>query len=1225
MDVPTADKEIGATAESRASGERITLPALRRAVRDADPAAILVLPRILRRVIKQDRGLAGYLYRIPHRKSYVIDREPLLEIVDYEELGISPEEGLPDKVILLAEPHPKKLENTPAGEALLRCWRLLFHARVHLAVQQCFVLGFLSPSQVRKRIHQLGETEFDEIRSVLQHESFLLPPADDAMAYEEFAAVFLELKCFAPNSLQRFFPDLRDLAAAAAVVELDVNAEALLSASRPRGAPEPDDDAGVGELGDWAVDADNRSLLTPLALNAASPSAVTFRRLLRRAQRPATLGNVVRAAIWRAKAIRFAPTEMVARTKIAVRDDVNSLIVRLHAALELEDASPQPWHDTLRALVYSAAEGFWTVEGRLLYDLQKVCVDHERVIYSTNFWRWFWAYSVFLVGRLRERFLRSQKSDARPREGSAIVEPKRSSRSSASLPALHEPQPLRQPLPNQRDVLMSQHLRTAERRLTAVRLPEKQRKQLAELLRAAIARVESRLRERFRPLVLTALDEAGLTPANFPEKVARHKLVEELLDQVAERGFLSIGDLRDALSRNNMKLPDFGGVKDLFYGDPLLKADRRLGEILRGIYRPAEFYLRWLQQLTSLSFGTRIGRFSTLYLAVPFGGAFLIEKFVGHLFQLYWEHFHQIDVPDWDKTALAALTETHVHRFDSPLYWLPLGAMFFGLVNFERFRKHTWRALKDFWKFLGDWLYRPLWRIVHSKVVQIILHSRAFRLAVRFAVKPTVWTALIWLAFPLRGVTWPMLVWRAAILFLALNLLLNSRVGRTLEETIADWTVQTWQRYGLRFILGVFWWTVDLFKTLLETVERLMYSVDEWLRFKSGDSQSLFGAKVALAMVWAGVAYVMRFCVSLLIEPQINPLKHFPVVTVSHKLLLPLVKPFGDILAAHMEKEWAYPLAFFIIAGIPGIFGFIVWELKENWRLYAANRPKALQPMAIGSHGETMGRLLRPGLHSGTIPKLYAKLRRAERKARKTGNWKTVRKHLHGFEHVEMAIRRYVERDFLATLNRGWQSQPPSDANFPRPVEGENVERSDLAVFLREIQLGTNRVRMIFAKNGPENPLAALDFDTQAGWLIGGVQDADARSLAEEGDRAAFSVAILGLYKTAGAELVRQQIETAIPASVSGYDLATEGLRMWPDSSFETEVLYQFDDEEAFRPQVVRGVEPRGLPVLARSRILFREFVVSWRDWVRFWDALKRGKPRKENKILTFPVLPKSK
>ena len=149
--------------------------------------------------------------------------------------------------------------------------------------------------------------------------------------------------------------------------------------------------------------------------------------------------------------------------------------------------------------------------------------------------------------------------------------------------------------------------------------------------------------------------------------------------------------------------------------------------------------------------------------------------------------------------------------------------------------------------------------------------------------------------------------------------------------------------------MGVFWWMVDLFKTLLETVERLMYSVDEWLRFKSGDSQFLFAMKVVLGLVWSAVAYVLRFCVNLLIEPQINPIKHFPVVTVSHKLLLPLISLFGRHLCrCTWKRNWPIPRPTVIIWCIPGIFGFLVWELKENWRLYAANRPKGLQPMIIG-------------------------------------------------------------------------------------------------------------------------------------------------------------------------------------------------------------------------------------------------------------------------------------
>lgn len=1176
--------------------ERITLPELQRAVREADPAALLVLPRILRRVIKEDRRLAGYLYRIPHRKSFVIRRESLLEIVDYEELDLSPEEVLPDTVILLAQPAPQKLEATPAGEALIRAWRLLFHARLHLAVQQSLVLGFLSPPQLRKRIHQIGEAEFEEIRAVLHQEGFLLPPRgmedrqstlfptpDDAAVYEEFAAVFFEMKYFAWNSLPRWFPGLDDLEAVAAALELDVNAREIFAASRPRGAPDPADRTALEEIDEWTVGPEDRPASAIRDRQeprppGIMPSAKKFRNILRRAQRPAALGNVVRAAIWRAKSLHHAPPEMIARTRAAVRDDVNRLIIRLQAALELEDVSPQPWHDTLRSLVFAAAEGFWTAEGRLLYDLQKVCLDHERDVYATNLWSWMWGCMAFVAGWLRNRVagLRRKNAPSEPRE----------------IP------PLRRSLPNQRDVLMSQHLRTAERRLAAVRLPETQRKQLSELLRKAIVRVESRLRERFRPLLLDALDEVGLRPANFPERIARDKLVEELLDRVAERGFLSIGDLRDALSRNNMKLPDFAGAKDLLYGDPLLKADRRLGDILRGVYRPAEFYLRWLQQLTLLGFGTRVGRIVTKYAAVPFGGAFLVHKGLDHLFALFsqFEVHHGAD---------------DIHHYEAAINWLPLGFLLFGLVNIESFRRLTRRALKEFSLFLGRWVFLPLWRIVHSRFVQLILRSRVFRLIFRFLVKPAAWTALIWFVFPMKGVSaWPTMTGRAAMLFLSLNLLLNSRFGRTIEETAADWTVQTWQRYGLRFLLGAFWWMIDVFNAFHETVERLMYGVDEWLRFKSGDSHLFSPLKAALGVVWAAVAYVLRFCVNLLIEPQINPIKHFPVVTVSHKLLLPLIPHLGGILAAHMEKELAYTLAGAIIAGIPGVFGFLVWELKENWRLYAANRPRGLQPAIIGAHGETMGRLLKPGFHSGTIPKLFAKLRRGERKARKTGNWKAVRKHLHGFEHVERSLRRYVERDFLALYNQSRDGE-----------SGNGEPERDATLQLHDIEFGTNRVRLVFFRSGTEAPWATIDFEVESGWLLGGVERLGAAQFSAS-ERDVLSTAILGFYKTAGAELVRQQIEEALLAPVPAYDIARRGMRVWPDASFEAEAFYEFDDAGAFAPQVIHGYSPRRLPILERNRVLFREVAIFWRNWVAYWEAAKRGKPPTNRILAAFPVLP---
>ena len=53
-----------------------------------------------------------------------------------------------------------------------------------------------------------------------------------------------------------------------------------------------------------------------------------------------------------------------------------------------------------------------------------------------------------------------------------------------------------------------------------------------------------------------------------------------------------------------------------------------------------------------------------------------------------------------------------------------------------------------------------------------------------------------------------------------------------------------------------------------------------------------------LGLVWVVVAYLVRIYVNLLIEPQVNPIKHFPVVTVSHKVILPLSVHLTRIAAA---------------------------------------------------------------------------------------------------------------------------------------------------------------------------------------------------------------------------------------------------------------------------------------------------------------------------------------
>ena len=293
--------------------------------------------------------------------------------------------------------------------------------------------------------------------------------------------------------------------------------------------------------------------------------------------------------------------------------------------------------------------------------------------------------------------------------------------------------------------------------------------------------------------------------------------------------------------------------------------------------------------------------------------------------------------------------------------------------------------------------------------------------------------------------------------FLALETLINSRLGRTLEEVLVDWSVESWHRFGTRFLAGLFWWLVDLFRRMMQWIERLMYAVDEWLRFRSGQGRAMMIVKATLGTVWFFIAYGIRFCVNLLIEPQLNPLKHVPWVTVSHKILAPMWigMDLHGLLAQHMNAALADLMTFLIVTLTPGIFGYLVWELKENWRLFAANRSPTLDPVLVGSHGETLPRLLRPGLHSGTIPKRFAKLRRAERSAMASGNDpRAVRKHREMLHHVEIDLRRYFEREFLAWFggSRGWPLPPPRveeihlatnaikvDLALPAAVEGPLV------------------------------------------------------------------------------------------------------------------------------------------------------------------------------------------
>src|SRR5262249_15331115 len=182
----------------------------------------------------------------------------------------------------------------------------------------------------------IGAAEFEEVRSVLWQESYLLPPYDDRTVYVEFAAVYLERRCF-HDDLRHYFPTVEQFGPLDEVLAGDVDADALFAATRLPGAParerDPAADAGAAEPG-------VRLEGTPPPLG--NPDEARSRRLWAAADRAAARGNRVRAAIRRTRAAWVAGPGRLVDAYAAARDELEHLNRRLATALGLNEAPAAP-------------------------------------------------------------------------------------------------------------------------------------------------------------------------------------------------------------------------------------------------------------------------------------------------------------------------------------------------------------------------------------------------------------------------------------------------------------------------------------------------------------------------------------------------------------------------------------------------------------------------------------------------------------------------------------------------------------------------------------------------------------------------------------------------------------------------------------------------------------------------------------------------------------------
>ena len=154
---------------------------------------------------------------------------------------------------------------------------------------------------------------------------------------------------------------------------------------------------------------------------------------------------------------------------------------------------------------------------------------------------------------------------------------------------------------------------------------------------------------------------------------------------------------------------------------------------------------------------------------------------------------------------------------------------------------------------------------------------------------------------------------------------------------------------------------MDAFHQLLQWLERIIYTVDEWLRFRAGDPRSFV---VGEAAPGNGLG---RDCLR---HPVLRDAAHRAAgqpdqaLPRRHGLAQDYaslyVSPVGDSVALIVPllpssaPTLATTFATTIILLLPGVFGFLVWELRETGGCTRRTARRPAVPMPSAAHGETM-------------------------------------------------------------------------------------------------------------------------------------------------------------------------------------------------------------------------------------------------------------------------------
>lgn len=1174
----------------------------------ADPGAVMVARPVLDRLLLIAWKQPPLVGQVPHRDFVIMDRQVLVNRVDSTELLIPSDRNLPREVLVLERPGEEELallrKNDPFGPAIVRSsrdlntfdsdehevrrrqrvvllevWKRLFLAMVDrnflewegdLALVQAPQGGGAqngsaptgSPANAPVSPKPVSPSPITpQSAGPLARLESLLP--EGTIEYEEVSRVLHREKCVLPDSprsviLREFavlFLGLRSFSPQAAGYWFPA-----LSASRQ--------DALFA-----ALDADipvARLLLQsrPVSwLEAASDSDDLqseanqyFIRLQRSADQSLEKDRLVNAAILRVMASRVAPAHKTEPARKMARAHLRQLVQGIHQRLGIREDQIDEATAVLDPLLEKADQGHKNREEKLLQELENIHDDVVSPPQALDIMGWILSGGV---SRLRRPMI--------------LVDVIRATR----------------------------FLRMAQQHLTFTRIDNSARQSVESLLRTARLANENEVRAQIGPVLSEALGDAGFNPTSQLGKLALGQIVETLIDRILEQGFLTFQNLRDALAVSPVKMPDLADFAQWVRGDELLLLDRRLSSLLEGIYQPSELYGATLERATAAFFGTRPGRFISLYVLFPYLTAFVVVAFIYHLFKTLEHNNLGPATRDRDLSELIILAGA-------------VGTVLLVFVARPRVRLLTRHILGRTHDVLSWTFWEMPRKLSSSELVRsVVLEPLSWVLG--YGVKPLVacllmrWVQPFWFEEAAGWILW----------FALFNVVLNTRPGLMAGALVSRSVRRFVGSLGNGLISGAVLIWQNILRRMLTGIDTLILGVQELISVRQRDERVWTTVQALLQTIWFPVGYSLRFLFMVVIEPFLNPVK-LPVSFVAMKIFYPVIGPplhlaLDSTFNFFMVEALVWVLDFII----PGAFGFFFWEFRENWRLYEANRPARMPAAMFGPHAETMRDLLEPGFHAGTLPAVYRRLRKACDLRGASNDLRQERACLREIGEIGEDLARLTRRQLFDVLARckAWremmEKETDSQGDFQgaearaahSPTNGTTTLGGDhpTGFSVRAPALATNRIEIILdwrhTRLNPEAAPLSIDIEFMAGNLFARVGRPPWLGRVSAEATRSLTASLAWFFTQTGIGVSIQHLEAGLPGGFVRASFEPRAITLFPaePTSGDHPVRLRMDwSGERLIPARRDSRIPGPIPA---GTMVFGSVPVSWPDFVAWFDA----------------------